>query len=121
MKRIGVLLLVACVVQVPLMGQWLKQPTAGLPRTPDGKPDLAAPVPRGEAGRPVLSGLWRPAPSQVVVSLSGRRTVSRPRLSVGLRTTIAGSQKWPATASDGAKRATLTSLPVPVPAGSRSW
>ena len=65
MKRIGVLLLVACVVQVPLMGQWLKQPTAGLPRTPDGKPDLAAPVPRGEAGRPVLSGLWRPAPSLV--------------------------------------------------------
>jgi hypothetical protein len=64
-KRIGVLLLVACVVQVPLMGQWLKQPTAGLPRTPDGKPDLAAPVPRGEAGRPVLSGLWRPAPSLV--------------------------------------------------------
>ena len=36
-----------------------------MPRTPDGKPDLAAPVPRGEAGRPVLSGLWRPAPSLV--------------------------------------------------------
>ncbi len=72
MKRIGVVLLVACVVQVPLMGQWLKQPTAGLPRTPDGKPDLAAPVPRGEAGRPVLV---RPLASRAV---AGRR--HHPRL-----------------------------------------
>lgn len=64
MKRIGVvLLLLACVVEVPLARQWLKQPTPGLPRTPDGRPDLAAPAPRGPDGRPVLSGLWRPAPS----------------------------------------------------------
>ena len=26
--------------------QWLKQPTKGIPRTADGKPDLAAPAPR---------------------------------------------------------------------------
>jgi hypothetical protein len=42
----------------PLAAQWLHQPTAGLPRTPDGKPDLAAPAPRTSDGKPDLTGLW---------------------------------------------------------------
>jgi hypothetical protein len=42
--------------------QWLSHPTAGIPRTPDGKPDLAAPVPRTPDGKPQLAGLWRPSP-----------------------------------------------------------
>jgi Domain of unknown function (DUF3471) len=41
--------------------QWLNQPTPGIPRTADGRPDLSAPVPRTSDGRPDLSGLWRPA------------------------------------------------------------
>jgi hypothetical protein len=44
--------------------QWLTHPTAGIPRLPDGKPDLAAPVPK-HAGKPVLAGLWRPSPGMV--------------------------------------------------------
>ena len=43
---------------LPCAGQWLVYPTAGVPRTPDGKPDLAAPAPRGADGKPDLSGLW---------------------------------------------------------------
>ena len=43
----------------PLGAQWLKQPTAGLPRTADGKPNLSAPAPRTADGKPDLSGLWR--------------------------------------------------------------
>jgi hypothetical protein len=39
--------------------QWVKQPTAGIPRTPDGRPDLTAPVPKAPDGRPDLTGLWR--------------------------------------------------------------
>ena len=39
--------------------QWLKLPTPGLPRLPDGKPDLAAPAPRMPDGKPDLSGIWR--------------------------------------------------------------
>jgi hypothetical protein len=39
-------------------GQWLNHPTAGLPRLPDGKPNLAAPAPRTADGKPDLSGLW---------------------------------------------------------------
>ena len=44
--------------------QWLKYPTAGVPRTEDGKPNLAAPAPRTPDGRPDLSGIWQlePAP-----------------------------------------------------------
>jgi hypothetical protein len=34
-------------------------PTPGIPRTPDGKPDLTAPAPRTADGRPELTGLWR--------------------------------------------------------------
>jgi hypothetical protein len=38
--------------------QWLNHPTPGIPRLPDGKPDLSAPPPRTADGRPDLSGLW---------------------------------------------------------------
>jgi len=30
----------------PAAAQWLRYPTAGIPRTADGKPNLAAPAPR---------------------------------------------------------------------------
>ena len=38
--------------------QWLNYPTAGVPRTADGRPNLSAPAPRSADGRPDLSGLW---------------------------------------------------------------
>ena len=41
--------------------QWIRYPTAGAPRTPDGEVDLAAPVPRASDGRPDLSGIWQAA------------------------------------------------------------
>jgi hypothetical protein len=41
-----------------LDAQWLDLPTPGLPRLPDGKPDLTAPAPRTTDGKPDLSGLW---------------------------------------------------------------
>lgn len=43
----------------PLAGaQWLNYPTANVPRTPDGKPNLNAPAPRTADGKPDLSGMW---------------------------------------------------------------
>jgi hypothetical protein len=42
----------------PLAAQWLNHPTPGIPRTPDGKPNLAAPAPRTPDGKPDFSGLW---------------------------------------------------------------
>ena len=42
----------------PVAAQWLNHPTPGIPRTADGKPNLAAPAPRTPDGKPDLSGLW---------------------------------------------------------------
>lgn len=41
-----------------LFAQWLDYPTPGVPRTPDGKPDFAAPAPRTADGKPDFSGMW---------------------------------------------------------------
>src|SRR5579871_2783366 len=38
--------------------QWLNYPTAGIPRTADGKPDLSAPTPRTKDGKVDVTGLW---------------------------------------------------------------
>ena len=39
--------------------QWVAYPTPGIPRKPDGKPNLAAPTPKTVGGKPDLSGLWQ--------------------------------------------------------------
>lgn len=44
-------------VSSPVLAQWLKYPTDGIPRK-NGKPDLTAPAPRLPDGKPDLSGLW---------------------------------------------------------------
>src|SRR6476661_9775515 len=46
---------------VPLSAQWLSYPTPGIPRTPDGKPNLSAPAPKTADGKPDLSGIWETA------------------------------------------------------------
>src|SRR5437867_5690843 len=38
--------------------QWIRYPTAGVPTTSDGKPNLSAPTPRTADGRPDFSGIW---------------------------------------------------------------
>jgi hypothetical protein len=43
-----------------IRAQWLDHPTAGVPRTKDGKPNLNAPAPRTADGKPDFSGLWEP-------------------------------------------------------------
>jgi hypothetical protein len=52
-------LLILFVATIPLPAQWLNQPTPGIPRTADGKPNLSAPAPKASDGQPDLSGLWR--------------------------------------------------------------
>ena len=62
-NTIGSLLFVALIAAAfgpqPACAQWLKYKAPGIPRTADGKPDLAAPAPRMPDGKPDLSGTWR--------------------------------------------------------------
>ncbi len=48
----------ACLLAPVASAQWLNYPTPGIPRTPDGKPNLTAPTPRTADGKPDLSGVW---------------------------------------------------------------
>jgi hypothetical protein len=52
--RPSVFLLIA----LPLAGQWLQYPTPGIPRLPDGSPNLTAKAPKLADGTPDLSGIW---------------------------------------------------------------
>jgi hypothetical protein len=63
------LLLIGSIATPLVMGQWLNYPTAGIPRTNDGKPNLSAPAPRTPDGKADLSGIWevlhnRPCPPE---------------------------------------------------------
>ena len=61
MRAVLVLVLMALITMTaPVVGQWVRYPTAGVPRGADGSPDLTAPAPRQPDGKPDLSGTWRP-------------------------------------------------------------
>ena len=65
-KRILIAAMMAALMTTgSVAAQWLTHPTAGIPRLPDGKPNLAAPAPKHATGKPVLAGLWRPSPGMV--------------------------------------------------------
>jgi hypothetical protein len=56
--KTGLVAVLTVALSSQLAAQWLTQPTNGIPRTPDGKPNLTAPPPRTPDGKPDLSGLW---------------------------------------------------------------
>lgn len=55
---VAVALGAALTLSATAWGQWLKYPTAGVPRTADGKPNMSAPAPRTPDGKPDFSGIW---------------------------------------------------------------
>jgi hypothetical protein len=81
---VGALAMVVVLGGLPgaLFAQWPNYPTPGVPKGPDGKPDLTGPAPRTADGHPDLSGIWdlarppRPAPTDG--SIPGQLPLSPP-------------------------------------------
>ena len=62
--RLGIFIAIVLGTSAIGLAQWVHYPTAGIPRTADGKPDLSAPAPKLPDGKPDLSGLWRGNPTR---------------------------------------------------------
>src|SRR5262249_15551999 len=50
--------------------QWFTVTEPNIPRTPDGKPNLAAPAPKTSDGRPDLTGIWRVASGRYLPNIA---------------------------------------------------
>jgi len=55
---VSIVSLLSATLCAPLAAQWLDHPTPGIPRAPDGKPNLSAAAPKTPDGKPDLSGVW---------------------------------------------------------------
>jgi len=77
-SRYGWILVALLVASSALSAQYLKHPDPRIPRTPDGKPNLAAPAPRLPDGKPDLQGLWNAADGRFLTNIAKRAGFDAP-------------------------------------------
>jgi hypothetical protein len=71
-RAVWVLAMVIVTPALSLQAQWLNYPSAGVPRLPNGQPNLTAPAPKTADGKPDFSGQWlADAESGTGVSFAG--------------------------------------------------
>jgi|SRR5262245_22490424 len=70
MKSICSLIVILATAGTSVGAQWIEHPTTGIPRTTDGKVDLAAAAPRTPDDKPDLSGMWQMSPGSYVVNVT---------------------------------------------------
>ena len=58
-RKLHLLGVLMAVTPAALFAQWPDYPTPGVPKTVDGKPNLAGPAPKTPDGHPDLSGVWQ--------------------------------------------------------------
>ena len=63
MRRVRLGFVLSTIIALPAVGvtQWLRHPTADVPRNGDGGPNLTAPAPRLADGKPDFSAIWHVA------------------------------------------------------------
>jgi hypothetical protein len=76
-----------------LLAQWPSYPTPGVPRTPDGKPNMGAPAPKTSDGKPDLTGLWQ-NDRTVGGTVAARSSANPPTTNEGLLTIAKRSPFW---------------------------
>lgn len=83
--RIVLAIVVATATSVS--AQWLNYPPTGVPRLPDGQPNLAAAAPRAADGRPDLTGVWGIAMEGAIRgnNVAGGLGLAPERLNIGSR------------------------------------
>jgi len=83
MRRFTLFALACVFGSATVFGQWLKYPTAGVPKTADGKPNLSAPAPRMPDGKPDFSGIWLTADTFCGQNQDPESLVCGPELPMG--------------------------------------
>src|SRR5580704_640759 len=94
-----------------LAAQWLKYPTAGVPRKADGSVNMSAPTPRMADGKPDLSGIWTTADPNVPQT----KSLSSPKEPAGPRNQSASDR--PGDPSDIKASRSMANIGVDLPGG----
>src|SRR5579863_10621467 len=58
-----------CAVSIPALAQWSVK-TPGVPRLPNGEPNMNAPAPKMADGKPNLEGIWEPNGIKYLINIA---------------------------------------------------